>query len=238
MYERKCPQCERVVSYKYKQSLTRAIEQNRLCSSCVRKRENLSEETLRKLRKASTGRVMSEETKRKISEANKGKVFSEESRRKMSKAKRGRSAKEIWGPDRAEEIKRAGSERWSGENNPNYGNAIQFTTEYKKNLRKAHLKRIQAKGIEVYPNYNPSSIPILEEYARKNNLNLQHAENGGEFYIEELGYWVDGYDSEKNVVVEYYENHHYRQSDRDNSRKKEIIDHLGCTFIEIWESRS
>ena len=59
--------------------------------------------------------------------------------------------------------------------------------------------------------------------------------NGGEFHIKEMGYWVDGYDSDKNVVVEYYEKAHKRTTERDARRKQEIVDHLGCEFIEIWE---
>jgi hypothetical protein len=64
---------------------------------------------------------------------------------------------------------------------------------------------------------------------------LQHAENGGEFHIKELGYWVDGYSKEKNIVLEYYEPFHQNQVERDKRRKQEIIEHLRCQFIEIKE---
>jgi very-short-patch-repair endonuclease len=59
--------------------------------------------------------------------------------------------------------------------------------------------------------------------------------NGGEYYIEELGYWVDGYDETNNVVIEYNEKHHKRQISKDEKRKNEIIEFLKCKFIEIWE---
>ncbi len=49
------------------------------------KRENLSEETLEKMREAQIGKKHSEETKRKISEGNKGKTVSEETREKLRK---------------------------------------------------------------------------------------------------------------------------------------------------------
>ena len=64
---------------------------------------------------------------------------------------------------------------------------------------------------------------------------LQHAENGGEYHIKELGYWVDGYSEEKNIVIEYYESFHEKQKERDERRKQEIIEFLGCKFIEIKE---
>ena len=63
---------------------------------------------------------------------------------------------------------------------------------------------------------------------------LQHAENGGEYHIKELGYWVDGYSKEKNIVLEYYERAHKSQIEKDIRRKQEIINHLGCEFYEIW----
>ncbi len=90
----------------------------------------------------------------------------------------------------------------------------------------------------MQPNYNPSSIPIIEAKAEELGItDLQHAENGGEFHIKELGYWVDGYSEEKNIVIEYMELHHTRPRHlkRDARRKKEIIELLGCKFIEIKE---
>lgn len=88
----------------------------------------------------------------------------------------------------------------------------------------------------MFPNYNPSPIPILEEKAKELGItDLQHAENGGEFHIKELGYWVDGYSAEKNIVIEYDEPHHKHQVEKDNRREQEIIDYLGCEFIRIAE---
>jgi hypothetical protein len=38
-----------------------------------------------------------------------------------------------------------------------------------------------------------------------------------------------------NVVIEYYEKWHKKQTERDMRRKVEIIEHLGCEFIELNE---
>jgi len=86
--------------------------------------------------------------------------------------------------------------------------------------------------------YNSKSISIIEEYAKINGYNFQHAENGGEYFIKELGYWVDGYDKDKNVVIEYCEGHHNQPKRhlKDEKRKQEIINYLNCEFIEIRES--
>ena len=88
----------------------------------------------------------------------------------------------------------------------------------------------------MIPGYNISSILILEQRAKELGItDLQHAENGGEYHIKELGYWVDGYSKEKNIVIEYYEKHHSRQNERDLRRQKEITDLLKCEFIIIKE---
>jgi len=55
----------------------------------------------------------------------------------------------------------------------------------------------------------------------------------GEFYVEGLGYWVDGYDVEKNVVIEVDEPSHRYKKDRDTKRQREIEKHLNCKFVRI-----
>jgi len=113
-----------------------------------------------------------------------------------------------------------------GDNNP------AKRPEVRKKLRKAALDRLKRKG-QVIPNYNPEGCRAIDEYGKQHGYNFQHAENGGEFHIKELGYWVDGYDKEKNVVVEYDEPHHNKKIDVDKRRQLEIEKHLGCQFIRI-----
>ena len=67
---------------------------------------------------------------------------------------------------------------------------------------------------------------------------IQHAENGGEYHIKELGYWVDGYDTENNIIYEYDEKRHFNHDgtlcDKDIQRQKEIEEHHPeCEFIRI-----
>jgi protein-arginine kinase activator protein McsA len=98
------------------------------------------------------------------------------------------------------------------------------------------FKDLGIKG-KFKPCYNPKACKIIEEYGKQHGYNFQHAMNGGEYYIKELGYWVDGYDKEKNVVIEYQEKHHnitYWKV-RDKKRKNLIIQLLDCKFIEIKE---
>ena len=94
-----------------------------------------------------------------------------------------------------------------------------------------HIQNNKLREVQITPSYNPRSIPIIEEYGKVNGYNFQHAMNGGEFRIPELGYWVDGYDNTKNVVIEYYEKRHRRSVDRDLTRMREIMNFLNCKFI-------
>ena len=122
------------------------------------------------------------------------------------------------------------------------GLKVPMTDEYRKKLRIAQLNLISKRhfnGGQVMPGYNISSIPILEEKAKELNItDLQHAENGGEYFVKKLGYYVDGYSEEKNIVIEYYEKAHNRQVERDERRQKEIMGHLNLSeeqFIIIRE---
>jgi hypothetical protein len=85
--------------------------------------------------------------------------------------------------------------------------------------------------------FNPLACEIIEQYGIDNGYNFQHALNGGEYYIKELKFWLDGYDKNKNVVIEYMEKHHNRpkQVIKDKIREEKITNLLKCKFIKIYE---
>ncbi len=103
--------------------------------------------------------------------------------------------------------------------------------------RKRTIKYIQENlknGYQLTPFYNPYGCKIIDYYSKRYNCNFQHAMNGGEVCI--IGYWVDGYDKEKNIVIEIDEAHHYKNgklTEEDIRRQKEICEFLGCKFIRI-----
>ena len=109
--------------------------------------------------------------------------------------------------------------------------------ETRRRMRISAIKRIENQVGQIFPNYNIEACKLIDEYGKENNYNFQHAENGGEFFIKELGYWVDGYDKEKNVVIEIDEPFHYDKDgnlkERDLQRQKEIEDFLECKFIRL-----
>jgi len=107
--------------------------------------------------------------------------------------------------------------------------------EHVKKIRVKRLKSIEERCGQIMPNYNQSSILIIENFAKNNNLKFKHAENGGEFHIKDLGYFLDAYDEKNNVVLEIDEKHHFNidgsLKEKDIIRQKEIIDYLKCKFI-------
>ena len=129
---------------------------------------------------------------------------------------------------------------WLKTNDNNFKGKTHSVESLRK-MRVAAIERISIakfNGNQMMPNYNPSSISILEEIAKEMGItDLQHAENGGEFFIKELGYFVDGYSKEKNIILEYDEQHHFNPDgslkESDIIRQKEIEEYLKCEFIRI-----
>jgi len=185
-----------------------------------------SKESRQKMSNSQMGRVgcykgkhRSEATKLKLSNSLKGRIISDETRQKMSDAKIGR-------PLSAKHRKKLCLAKQN------------MSNETKQKMRLAAIQRIERNsGGQLNPAYNTNACKIIEEYGKKNGYNFQHAMNGGEFHIKELGYWVDGYDRKKNIVIEYYERLHYSidgiLKNRELNREKEIIKQLNCGFIRI-----
>lgn len=216
-YIRQCPTCLKTVSYSSQYKLTRANRENSTCKSCARGRQVITEETRKKWSITRTGRKLSPETKKKLSLIHKGRKISEEQKKQISIKNTGRKF--------SDEFKQRCRERM-------LGNVL--SEETKRKLRLAAIKRIG----QVFPSYNATACKLFDDINTKFNLNGKHAENGGEFYIKELGYWVDYYEPNLNLVIEYDEKHHKRNKNKikDAKRQTEIVELLNCKFIRINET--
>jgi len=89
---------------------------------------------------------------------------------------------------------------------------LKHTEKSKQKMRLSAIKRIEKQCGQLSPSYNPEACKLIDKLGKENKYKFQHAENGGEFYIKELGYWVDGYDKEKNIVIEVDEQHHFNNN--------------------------
>jgi hypothetical protein len=234
MHVRKCPTCDKKIKHKSDWHGKNAEKEKRECQSCCKKGRTLSDSHKNAISKSNKetknsenwvhplkdktyeeyyGSNKSKEIKSKISKGNQGKTVSLKGRKNISRSKR-------------------------GPKNPMYGNHQPKTEKHKRKIRISCIETMKNRhGDGFFPNYNPKACKVIEEYGEKHDYDFQHAENGGEYHIETLGYWVDGYDEENNVVIEYHEPWHQKTKyqKKDLIRRREIIDELDCKFIIISE---
>jgi len=94
-------------------------------------------------------------------------------------------------------------------NNHLNGSECNKCSNIKKRLNMINIINYRLKNnYQITPNFNPKACEIFDKISLKENIHIQHAMNGGEFYIKELGYWIDGYDVKNNVVYEFDEKYH------------------------------
>ena len=210
-YKRYCSKCDSEIIYNSSSTRNRAKRKNSLCKSCGNSNYDIWLEKY--------GKTIAEEKLKKANE-------------KRSKTCIESNRFNIHNPMYVTDIAKKSGTSKKGKKGGFFGKMHSIETKQK--MRLSAIKRIENTVGQVIPNYNPKSISILKQKANELGItDLQHAENGGEFYIKDLGYWVDGYSKEKNIVIEYYEPFHDRHVKRDTQRKNEIIKLLNCDFIEI-----
>ena len=110
--------------------------------------------------------------------------------------------------------------------------------ETRRKLRIIFIDKLQKIDKKFHPPYNKKGCEYFNRLMEETGTNIQHAENGGEFFIKELGYWVDGYDHINNIVYEWDETPHYVNNElreKDKLRQIEIEKFLNCKFIRIRE---
>ena len=106
--------------------------------------------------------------------------------------------------------------------------------ETKRKMRQSTIKYLQETVNFQGPRYSKRACEFLDTLNEKFNWHLQHALNGGELNVD--GYFVDGYDKNLNLVVEYDERYHYDDiernilKERDSKRQQYIIERLHCKF--------
>lgn len=123
---------------------------------------------------------------------------------------------------------------------PEYHNTWTGKKHSKETLQKMRISTLDyikdGKG-QICPRYNKNSIEIIEKFGKENGYSFIHAENGGEYHVKELGYFLDAYDPYNNVVLEIDEKHHYNIDgellEKDVNRQKEIQSLLNCQFYRI-----
>ncbi len=223
-----------------------------------------SEETLKKMSENRKGKAVgkdhhmygkhhTEEAKAKIRKArkrqpspNKGKTFSAGYRKKLSEAHKGQIP---WHKGTKGLIKPwctglTAADHPSIKKIADMKRGVPRSPETKRKLRIAEIKRRErslAEGGQIHPFYNPKGCEWFDQFDEMNNTHGQHAMNGGEHYIKELGYWVDYINHELRIIIEWDESYHYKGDGlkkKDKDRQREIEEHFpGYRFLRIRESK-
>jgi uncharacterized Zn finger protein (UPF0148 family) len=114
--------------------------------------------------------------------------------------------------------------------------AVSEETREKHRINK--VERMIKDGILVWPSYNKTACKIFDTLESDLGRNGQYATKGKEKRIGR--YWVDYYEPNKNIVIEYDEKYHFDNNGnlkpRDIERQKWIKNRIGCKFYRINEN--
>ena len=263
-YEKVCD-CGQILTYRSPKEFKLAIDNDSKCIRCCSKIKEHSEETKLKISNklkslynsggivANMSGAHSEESRKKMSESKKGKTLTDEHKNRIKESiidselhkasvkdpiRNKKISDKLKGRKPSHETRLRMSINHadiSGDKNPSK------RPEVRKKLRISVINKLKGNlsqyGKMIIPFFNKSACDYFDEIMIDENCNIKHALNGGEYHIKELGYWVDGYDAENNIVYEWDERHHYDVNgnllEKDIFRQLEIENFLNCKFIRI-----
>lgn len=209
-YSRKCSICGKIVTHPNEKARDIAIFYNRKCRSC-----------------SQFGHKVSEESKKKMSLLKVGKpTWSSLHKEEFGKRYSGKNHP-FYGKHHSEEMKRKQSERYRG---------AKLSDETKKKVSDSNKKAwnnpvikkkyydalSKTKWLKVRPDLG--QLELLEKW---NKLGFNFQPNY-QIHTDDFLCYVDGYDKEKSVVLEYDSKYHngFFQKEKDLIRQQKIIDIL------------
>lgn len=259
-WERPCPDCGDPQFFPHKSRYLAAIASNRRCRSCAKINyyENIHEKDLR--REFINGKCKYFRRCPKCGE----KIFYNSAGRRNHMEKRGEQCRKCffknrtkWNGPIVRECPACGNQ-WHITTLNGYKHSLRkntvcsscrnllypkITPDVIRKIRLTAINNVQMKqlaGVQLIPGFNAKACLFFDNLNKTNSWNLIHALNGGEVYLKSLGYWLDSYDAIRNIVVEWYEKHHFRKGIlriKDIRRKEEIKNLLKCRFIGYdWNS--
>lgn len=205
-----CPECNKILFYKCQKSFNLALDKNGICASCAKKGN----------RHPNFGKSPWNKGKKNSQIPwHKGKtnVYSKESLKKMSDAKKGKKM--------PLEIREKISKSNLGKHNR------KSTDDEKRKMRICAAEEFSRTGRKR--RIDSGFFEWLEK-KKKEGYNFK-----SDFYIKDLGYFVDGYDAEKHIIVEYDTKYHNNisQQNRDKIRQENIIEYyknIGKPLKSFW----
>jgi hypothetical protein len=257
MWKRNCPKCNKEIFYNDKRNYLRALNKNPYCRNCYLLENRLYKQSIKWCRKCPQcfveivykNKPLYVKANKRNSSCNKCKyklitipVPLNGWMRKCPMCNQQITYKNKRGMDFGNQNDRVCKSCSSILSNEQHPRCNPCSDDRRRKARIFSINRLN----NIYGEYNmmitrtnPISCKFIDEYSKKEGYNFQHALNGGEYFIENMGYYVDGYDKEKNIVFEYDEPHHYYKSGllkfKDIRRMNEIKQVLKCKFIRYNE---
>jgi hypothetical protein len=238
-FTKNCPTCNIEMVYSRKDTLKESITKNRQCRTCSKKGKQpafyvdgkIPEKVLNKISKT----WFKKGDRPKNADTRKGKTFEE--LYGVEKAQLIKEKYSAWEKTKEGNLKRKETMRKRWEEGV-FDNIDRTRSEETKQIHRLNfIKKLKKTHKNFHPPYNENACKYFDYLMKKENINIKHALNGGEFFINELGFWVDGYDEENNTVYEFDEKHHFNKKGelkkKDVQRQKLIMEHLKCKFIRI-----
>jgi len=244
-WQKNCPKCDLVQNYKNQRSLNNGIRLNAICNKC----KDLKRRERTKLKKVGV------KYERNCPKCNRVQLYTRLDGLVRANKRNALCKKCIFVGRPISEKQKEFLRQRVGSKNPMFGKTFSIETRMKMSLTrkgkpgkplsestKQKLRIYRANWVNEFaggPQYNPNACKYFDELNKQNNWNLRHAENGGEHYIKELGYFLDAYDKEKNIVIEYDERKHFtvdgQLKQKDVIRQHQIENHLSCKFLRYNE---
>lgn len=219
-YTRHCTTCNKILHYSSYKNLWRANKTGVSCIDCVRKQPRKNKNAKYSRNCPICQKTLMYSSQETLNKAKSKKCISCVQKNKSINRKHSEEAKK--------KISQNHSKYWLGKSRP-------MKEESKQKLRTSTINFITKLKGKCVPRYNPTACKLFDEINIKMGWNGRHAENGGEFFIKELGYWVDYYEPNLNMVIEYDERYHDRKVEKDKSRQNEIENFLKCKFVRVKE---
>lgn len=260
---RNCPKCNKEIVYKNKYNCIYAMDKNTNCMTCNATGKKHSIETIAKIKNKNLNKTVSTRTKEKLSQINTGKKISDVTKLKIKNSLIGnkRMLGKHHSTDTKNKISTSLKGKMCGVKNPMYGKigpnkgkifsqetrkkismsriGKKASLETKRKFKELFLKRKMKYGKIFFPSYNETACLYFEWLNKWMGWNGQFATNGGEFQIG--NYFVDYYEPSLNIVIEYDENHHFKNGklkEKDIFRMEYIKKILQCKFFRYTESNN
>lgn len=220
---RNCPKCGKSLNYTEKWVCDRANKQNRICKSCSnhnKVRGCLLESTKSILSKRKMGKRPTLSARLNMSKSQTGRKHSEETKLKMSGENNGMY-----------NIHRYGTM------NPFSGK--KHSEESRRKMRLAAIERIKQRSSNGFlNNVNPKETEYFSKLEKEKGWDGFYYGKNQQHILEGLGYFLDYYEPNLNIVVEYDEPRHYvggQLREKDVKRMNEIKKNLQCKFFRYDE---